>query len=64
VVSVYRLLTTGSIDESIWAVQEEKVALHNGVLQEGALAVGGDDDGDEKPGAEVKDLLQRYFAAF
>ncbi len=51
--SVYRLLTTESIDESICAVQEEKLALHNGVLQEGALAVGGDDEGDEKP-AEVK----------
>ncbi len=58
-VSVYRLLATGTIDESIYAVQQEKLALHNDVLQEGAPAAA-DDDADEKP-ADVKNLLARYF---
>lgn len=58
-VSVYKFITTLSIDENIFAVQKEKLKLHDELLQEG---VEDDGSGEEKTNtSEVWSLLHQYF---
>ena len=56
---MYRFITEGTIDEAVFSVQNEKMALHNGVLLEG------DDEEvveETASASDVKSLLTRYFA--
>lgn len=57
-VCVYRIVAKDTIEESIYDVQQEKLSLHNGVLQEGGDAEG---DGEKLKAQEVKKLLAHYF---
>ena len=55
---MYRIVAKDTIEESIYDVQQEKLSLHNGVLQEGGDAEG---DGEKLKAQEVKKLLAHYF---
>jgi SWI/SNF-related matrix-associated actin-dependent regulator 1 of chromatin subfamily A len=60
-VHVYRIIAKDTVEESIWAVQQTKLELHNGVLQEGAAAAAEEGDGEKLKAQDVKKLLAHYF---
>lgn len=52
---MYRIVAKETIEETIHSVQQDKMELSNGVLQEG----GG--DGERINGEDLKQLLATYF---